>query len=238
MRLVLAVGALLCAGFAQEPTSSTSSTITALRLSTFGNSDPKVLRDYTATGTMTMHDANQVGTVTIKSLRLHYLRCESSVSGISRTWVLRGLRAYSQTAQRKPIPLNSDVSVSLRSFALPVAQLLNARNDHIVESPEPRTLTLRQANIASHFEFSADTHLIAAARASVVARAGSGAVQREFRYSDYRPVNGIRFPFAIEEWLDGKLVMTIHIEQIQLNTGLTADDFKLEGLPEGRERQQ
>jgi hypothetical protein len=52
-------------------------------------------------------------------------------------------------------------------------------------------------------------------------------VVRQFRYSDYRAVNGIPIPFSIAEQSGGLEVWTIQLGQVSFNTGLQDADFKL-----------
>jgi hypothetical protein len=51
----------------------------------------------------------------------------------------------------------------------------------------------------------------------------------EVRYSDYRKVDGVLVPFHLE-WSQGKtLTVSINIDTIRLNTGLSASDFAVSG---------
>lgn len=65
-------------------------------------------------------------------------------------------------------------------------------------------------------------------RLSFNLRAGRGSPPRQpidVTYDDYRKVGGILYPFTIHRSLNGTPWMTISIQQVQLNTGLSDVDF-------------
>lgn len=59
-------------------------------------------------------------------------------------------------------------------------------------------------------------------------RKGWGAVPPipvSIEYSDYRPVEGIQYPFHIKQYVNGTLWADIHVQGVQFNTGVTASEF-------------
>jgi hypothetical protein len=65
-------------------------------------------------------------------------------------------------------------------------------------------------------------------RISTVRRDGGGSspgIALDVSYSNYQTVAGIAYPFTVQQSLNGTPWMTITIENVQLNTGLTDADF-------------
>jgi hypothetical protein len=65
-------------------------------------------------------------------------------------------------------------------------------------------------------------------RISTVRREGGGSSPRialDVSYSNYRTIAGTAFPFTVQQSLNGTPWITITIENVQLNTGLTDADF-------------
>jgi len=58
-------------------------------------------------------------------------------------------------------------------------------------------------------------------------KAAQGTYLQDTWYSDYRPVDGILFPFKITQRL-GKQEMEFNVTNIKINSGITDDEFKLE----------
>ncbi len=52
-----------------------------------------------------------------------------------------------------------------------------------------------------------------------------GAINKTTNYSDYKAVNGLKFPFKMES-KNGPITMSIIVDSIQINQGLTPEDFK------------
>ncbi|HEX9223733.1 MAG TPA: hypothetical protein VF860_10415 [Candidatus Acidoferrales bacterium] len=49
----------------------------------------------------------------------------------------------------------------------------------------------------------------------------------EIRFSDYRAVNGVHTPFHVQKYLNNGLVLDLHINTVNLNTGLSAAAFSV-----------
>jgi hypothetical protein len=50
----------------------------------------------------------------------------------------------------------------------------------------------------------------------------------EIRLSDYRVVNGAQVPFHIEKYLNGALILDLHVDAVTLNSGLSGSDFQIQ----------
>jgi outer membrane lipoprotein-sorting protein len=72
-----------------------------------------------------------------------------------------------------------------------------------------------------------DTKTFLCLRTSTTAETPQGTVQQITDFSDYRPANGVLFPYTNVQKIPAMgIEMTTKITDIQINTGLSADDFK------------
>lgn len=74
--------------------------------------------------------------------------------------------------------------------------------------------------------FNPQTHLLAKSANAMV---GSKATPERYRsvvtYADYRAVNGMQIPFLYRETLNGQILWTLQLNQIQLNQGVSQTEF-------------
>lgn len=240
---------LACAfASAQTPVGSTATTDAAnLRTQAIdaagGATALSAIKDYTAAGTITFVEGEKQtsGAVSIKSRGKYFLRFDALLSEGQRSWVVRGPSGQAKLGDAKAARLSSEVALSLRNYALPVAVLArapdadlgllqkegdatNLRRLTAVSDPHQRS----QQTKPTEYQLDSQSGRILRVATEVRSRPGVAPILQEFVYSDYRAVEGVLFPFAIEEWNRGQIISRIQLEKISINTGLTAVDFDLE----------
>lgn len=220
-------------GAAQDVTKTTPPQLDALKAATFGTTDPFALKDFVATGTITFFNGENEdsGALTLKALGGNFLRSEAQLASGTRIWVVDGLTGYSQFGDQKPQRFSPSVAANIRNYFFPAAFLLRSKSADITQKQQSSSLTLAPAvknGSSSDYLLDPETQLISKSSADVLPRPGLAPIPQEFRYSDYRLVNSIKFPFVIEEWSGKERISRIEIQKIEVNTGLTAADFKLE----------
>lgn len=99
-----------------------------------------------------------------------------------------------------------------------------------IESPWPGNLVDASGNpltTVTDLYFDPQTHLlIKSAYATVGSKATSERYLCVITYGDYQAVNGMQIPFLYQESLNGQLLWTLQLNQVQLNQGLSQSEFQ------------
>jgi hypothetical protein len=146
----------------------------------------------------------------------------------------------------QPSPLEVAATRQSPSFPLPLLTNILANQDSALLYVGPETiggLTYQHVRTWNTFASTADRQPLAEfsvrdfwfdsatglpSKLSFNLRAGRGSPPRqpvEVIYADYRNVGGVLYPFSMHRSLNGTPWMTISIQQVQLNTGLTDANF-------------
>lgn len=199
------------------------------------------LADYTASGTIVYFEGEKedAGIVSIKfRSKGALLRFDAGVQGGDRSWVLNGTLGEAKQGDKVSV-LSPGVALSLRHYALPVWALAQSPviDAKVIEADptEPfQRLEVAPSSkmdprvLPSRYGVDDVTGHIKRVVTEVHSRPGVATIKQEFSYGNFRVVNGILFPFLIEEWNAGQLISRIQLEQLKTNTGLSYSEFKLE----------
>lgn len=98
-----------------------------------------------------------------------------------------------------------------------------------VEIPMPGNLPDshgKPAMSVTDYYFDSQTHLLVkSANAMIGLNASPERYLRVITYGDYRAVNGLEIPFQYRETLNGQVLWTLQLSDVQLNQGLSQSDF-------------
>jgi hypothetical protein len=214
-----------------------------------GNSTILHVTDYTASGTITYHQGQEVqGSIKVSGLGLTEFREDSILPTGVQSFSINSTGAVLSKNEKGMVRnLNYKYQAPLMksSVVIPSWQLAAALNDPLFAvsykgttqidgntvydiriqvsppgPPDPNGI------IAEYFgaDFFIDiTTLQVRMTQDVVGRHS----ERKVRYSGYKPVNGVLVPLSIDEEIGGQRIRTIQLDQIVLNTGLQDSDFDL-----------
>jgi hypothetical protein len=202
--------------------------------------------DYTGTGTMTYHGANDVqGTVTVRSFGLGNLRIDAALPAGIRSEAISDGQITMKTEGGGVTQLHRQAPMAPGRLVLPYLLLSSAVNSpayslsykglvdvdghsahdvQLVRSlpglADPTGL-IREYSTVDFFIDSSTLQLFM--MQDVVLKH----LVRQVRYSDYRLANGVQVPFSISEHGGEQPAWEMHLSQITFNTGLQDSDFQL-----------
>jgi hypothetical protein len=201
------------------------------------------IEDYTASGTITYHMAQDVqGTVTIRGSGVFQLRIDASLP--------TGMRSESMTGSGTVTAYHGSVRSLLSQppmdpgrYVLPCLELGAALNNpdyslsykgvievesHFVHDVQLEyVLPVVDPTSLFHEYHTIDVFIDSSTFQVVMMQdvVPEHAIRR-MRYSDYRTVHGVQVPFSISEDVRGPTWL-IHLDQINFNSGLQDSDFQL-----------
>jgi hypothetical protein len=212
-----------------------------------GTAAIKAVTDYTGTGTITYHQAQDVqGTVTVLGSGLGNLRIDAALpTGIRSEAISSGDgQVKMKTEDGGVTPLHVQAPMAPSRLVLPYLLLapavnspgfslfykglahVDGRSAHDVQLvriipglSDPTGLILEYSTI----DFFIDPSTFQLLMMQDVARKHQ---VRQVRYSDYRLVNGVLVPFSISQQGPGP-VWQVQLSQITFNAGLQDSDFQL-----------
>jgi zinc protease len=126
----------------------------------------------------------------------------------------------------KPLPTDTLATVQGVLFRQPSALMLSDRDpSRSVKAVGADAVEVSSAD-GQHVrvEFDPDTGL-PLRQLYVIATASGTRVTRTETFSDWRDVNGLRFPFKAVQLEDGSKVLELNVSEYQVNTGLTVADL-------------
>jgi outer membrane lipoprotein-sorting protein len=203
--------------------------------------------DYTGTGTITYHAANDVqGTVTVRGSGLGNIRIDAALpTGIRSEAISDGDgQIIMKTEDGGVTPLHGQAPMSPSRLVLPYLLLAPAVNSpgfslsykglvnvdglsahdvqvvRILPGLSDPTGLIREYSTIDFFIDPSTLQLLM--MQDVVLRH----LVRQVRYSDYRLANGVLVPFSISEQRAGQPTWQMQLSQIAFNTGLQDSDFR------------
>jgi outer membrane lipoprotein-sorting protein len=94
-----------------------------------------------------------------------------------------------------------------------------------IDDPDVYVLDVDRGSAKVTYYFDVNSFLIL--RNTATMETPQGTIQQITEYSDYRPVNGVLFPYSIIQKVPSVgMEMKMNLTDIQINTGLSADEFK------------
>jgi hypothetical protein len=232
----------------QAPTSATKDTqavsVIEQALATAGGAQAIItVSDYTATGNITYHFAEDVrGKLAVRASSLDEIRVDAKLPGGTRSEIIsRGEITYKaedgtigQPGVQAPIAparlilpnlllataLNSD---GYKLSYLGLADLEGRSTHHLqLELVLPGTASSEQTGNRHILEFLIDASTFQVLMTQDTVSRHS---IRQIRYSDQRLVAGTLVPFSIEERIDGRSTWQMQLDNIAFNSGLQDSDF-------------
>lgn len=205
--------------------------------------------DVTESGRLTLFlDRTEAGSVTLHLLGAARFRMEADLPGGKETWIADGSAGSKQGGKQKQQLVASNAG-NLGALTFPAAFVRAALVDQRTgvrlmgieqKSGRPvyRVRIRGQILEGSHPSNLEKDLLIDALTFDVVAlndqplpmymnRSKSNEIgPHELDFGDYRPVNGVRFPFVITSSVHGQIMMSITLTGVSTNTNLDAQEFQ------------
>jgi hypothetical protein len=206
------------------------------------------ITDYTASGTVTYHENQDVpGTVKVTGLGLSNFREDATLPTGVRSFAMSNGQAAvkNENGTSGHLDFNYQIPLMTSSVVVPQWQLAAALNDPLFGLSYKGTTAIDgyavydvriqlippgppdpNGVVAEYFgaDFFIDT-------TTFQVRMTQDVVIRHFvrkiRYSNYKPMNGVVVPFSIDEEINGRPAQTIQLDQIGFNTGLQESAFGL-----------
>lgn len=217
-----------------------------------GPTSLSTIQDVTASGTVTFHWAgeNVQGNATVMCRGIGQFRLDATLPDGARSWrASNGIGSFTDVdGSLQPIPGPS--SVELGSMTFPYMIILSALQDNSASisyvgleatggtslhhirlglSVPPglnMLLTTNAARVRDMFIDATSLQIIAMRGNAYLKDNLSINVRHEVHFSNYRTVNGILIPFAVEETVYGQPTLSIQFNQITFNSGLSDSQFQ------------
>jgi hypothetical protein len=212
------------------------------------------IQDFEATGEITYYlaGAEVKGNATVRGRGLDQFRLDAALPEGTRSWAIDGLQGQLKEVDGTITVIPPHNIVTLGSLTLPVGRVMNAVSDSTTAvsglgSASEKGRSLENVGVRRSFGWKADPYNIlskvSAAEFSIdpatflITSIKDNThpketllvdVQRVISFSDYRNVNGIQVPFAIEQTVNGQRVFTLTLNNISFNVGVSNADFHLD----------
>lgn len=217
-----------------------------------GPANLAAIQDFTGSGTITYYWADNpvTGSVTIRGRGTDEFRLDANLPNGTQSWFVSGgagsLRDVKGTI--RTIPFQNGRNLAFLAF--PYLKIISALNDPSVaisflgsvEFNGQQAYAIRLQNTyppkadpggslgrLMEVELMLDptTNLLQGQRDTVFPPYNSTrSISHEVRYGDYRPINGVLFPYSITETVGGQRTWALQLDSINFNTGLTDSDFQ------------
>lgn len=207
--------------------------------------------DSTASGSITTvaGSLTQQGTVTILTRGTSQTSVSIQTGSTNWTVIHSGVQANRNEGNQTTV-LSPEEAASSPSpyFPLPYLYAIATNPDYSIQYVGQETVGNSLANhirvqntfasnaslqFLSEFAFAdiwLDASSVLPAKISMVRRYGGGSAPRlpiSIAYSNYQTVSGLRYPFTIQEFITDTLWATTTIQSVNINTGLTDNNFPM-----------
>jgi hypothetical protein len=210
------------------------------------------IQDFTGVGTITYFWAGEptTGSVTSRGLGASEFRLDAALPSGTRSWAVSSGEGTLKDADGSTTALPYADALTLSGYSFPFLSLAAVLTDtsYSVGNSAPTELTGRMAyqiQIQRTFSTQQDPNgsLGAQTRQTLFIDTSSlqlirldsfahqnGRVSDEYvrtlRFSDYRAVNGVLAPFHLDETLSGQQTLSIQLDSVVFNSGLTDSIFQ------------
>lgn len=211
------------------------------------------IQDYTAVGTITYFWAGEEvsGTVTVRGRGPNQFRLDANLPAGTRSWTLSNGTGALRETDGKLTSIPYQTLVSLNGLTLPFVSILAALQDssttvaylglvdvgagvkaHQIQiQPNLYSPSDDSGKLTSlgRKDFFVDPVTFRLLLLQDTAYPTSGYLQEYWhrvQFSDYRQVAGMILPFSITEEISGQRTWTIHLDTINVNSGLADADFQ------------
>lgn len=213
-----------------------------------GSAAVAAINDYTGTGSVTYYSRTpNEGSVTLQGSGAHEFRLDASLSGGERSWIVNGSSSYLKNPDGSTTTLPSQNTVRFANNMFPLLAVLravqepslNVSYDGVVSHDG---LQLDEVTIRQNFQNdptgalakTAQEHIFIDPQALTVysiedyayAKTGPGEYPHEIQFGNYQSVSGLLVPFSISESISGQKTLSIQLNQMKFNSGLTERDFE------------
>jgi len=208
--------------------------------------------DFTATGKITYYwtEQGEVGTVTVKSRGLKQFRLEAVVSDGVLTSIVDNGQARHKDADGTVRPMLNQHTENAGAMYLPFAEIAIALIDPATSITDLGMVTENGQTthgIRLQKTFSArddsdktlskltqrdifidpSTFLVVRTRDLSPTRSNPvPTIVHDVTFSNYKPLNGVLFPFSIAESVNHQQIIAIQFDQVKFNNGLGDGDFQ------------
>jgi hypothetical protein len=212
-----------------------------------GNAAFSAISDYSTTGNVTYYldsDKDLQGSVTIRGRGLNQIRIDATLPTGVRSEITDGLTTI-KSEDGSVRQIHAQPPFDPARLALPYLQLssgLNGQGRSLidkgivdVDGHPAHDIQVRHIlagvlteNRAMSDYLTVDLFVDTASLQIVMMRDILPKHEvREFRYTDYRLINGVSIPFSISSSINGQKMWLINLSEFSLNAGLKDSDFQL-----------
>jgi hypothetical protein len=209
------------------------------------------IQDITETGTATFYGDEEVrGSITVKGRGLHQFRMDAELPEGRRSTVINAASGSLTEANGRFRPIYRQSATDLWGFTLPYLPLLAALQDastriiyrglathdnalehdirvEIVYTSQQDPTGTRGAREGRDIYIDPKSFQVTAISDQIHFGArGDDGLPHEVLYSNYQSENGIAMPLTISETVRGVTRVTMQLNQVRANSGLTDSDFQ------------
>lgn len=241
--------------FAQTPVQRDQQALAVLQQTIAAGGGQELLssiQDLASVGTATYYLSDPVtASVTIKSRGSRQFRDDVVMPDGQRSTVVDGDGGLQVEPNGALLPVSSQSAFDLRCMVFPYSPLIAA-----IQSPSINVIYIglvnhngasvydirlqqtfaadqnsqgnRSAREAHDFYIDPNTFLVVAVSDQFYSSAtGSEGISHEIQFSNYQAEGGVALPLTIVETVDGTTAVTMQLNQVNFNSGLTDSDFSL-----------
>jgi hypothetical protein len=211
------------------------------------------LQDVTETGTATFHLEQEVtGSVSVKERGLHQIKVDADLPEGRRSTVVNGAGGSLTEPDGQFRPINRQICADLGSLTFPYLPVLEAIDDSSITVIDGGLVTYNGASVhkiriekaytSQHDPIGnrgalegRDIYIDPSALMVVsisdqihFGRQPENGIFHEMLFSNYRIQNGVPMPMTISERMQGVTSVTLQLDHVAFNSGLTDADFRHE----------
>ena len=210
------------------------------------------IQDFAATGQITYYwgDAPVRGTVSVKGRGLSEFRLDATLPDGVHSAVIGAGSTFQRLPDGSTSPLPSQNTVKAACLTLPILQIPGALQDSslsvtyigLIEQDGQKVHQLRVQKIfssgtdplgarseISRTDFFVDPnsfYIVSTKDRAYRRDNGPGSADHVMRFSNYQAVSGLLVPLSITELIGSQQTLSIQLNQVSFNTGLTDSSFE------------